>query len=167
MIWIYTVVAIFMLAADQLAKGMVRYTMQPGESLAFLPGVVQLTYVQNTGMAFGAFAGNVDMITVVSGLLMAALIALMIIKRPRAHLIWLSVSAIVAGGIGNLIDRVWLRYVVDYIDLQFISFPVFNLADMWVVGGTILLVVYILFFEEKQRGKEKYIHWRRPGGRSH
>ena len=167
MIWIYTVVAAVMLGVDQLVKGIVRHTMQPGESLAFLPGVAQLTYVQNTGMAFGAFSGNVDIITVVSALLMGALIVLMVVKRPRAHLIWLSVSAIVAGGIGNLIDRIGLRYVVDYIDLQFMSFPVFNIADMWVVGGTILLVVYILFFEEKQRGKEKYIHWRRPGGRTH
>lgn len=156
--WIYGIAAVVLLGADQGTKWLIRQSMQPGESIPFLPHVAQLTYVQNTGIAFGAFAGKVNFITILTALLLAALVVFMIVKQPRAHTIWLAVSAIVAGGVGNLIDRIWLNYVVDFIDLQFMSFPVFNVADMWVVGGAILMVVYILFFEEKQRGKEKNLH---------
>lgn len=156
--WIDGIAALVMLGADQWTKWLIRQSMQPGESVPFLPHVAQLTYVQNTGIAFGAFAGKVNFITILTALLLAALVVFMAVKQPRSHMIWIAVSAIVAGGIGNLIDRVWLGYVVDLIDLQFMNFPVFNVADMWVVGGAVLLVVYILFFEEKQRGKEKNLH---------
>lgn len=163
---IYGIVVVVLLCADQGTKWLIQQMLRPGESHSFLPYVAQLTYVQNTGVAFGAFAGKVNMITIVSALLMIALVAFIVIKCPRSHMIWLSIAAIVAGGIGNMVDRIRLNYVVDFIDLLFMNFPVFNVADMWVVGGTILLVIYILFFEEKQSGKEKNLHWRRPGGRT-
>ncbi len=156
--WIYGIVAAALLCADQGTKWLIRQSMQPGDSVSFFPHVAQLTYVQNTGIAFGALAGRVNFITVLTAVLLVALVVFMIVKRPRAHAVWLAVSAIVAGGIGNLFDRIWLNYVVDFIDVLFIDFPVFNVADMWVVGGTGLLLIYMLFFEEKQGGKEKNLH---------
>lgn len=155
---LYGVIALLFLLTDQAVKLLVQQNMQPSQSYPLLNGVVRLTYVQNTGIAFGAFAGKSFAIIAVSAALMIALVWFLFRKCPCRHMVWLSVSAIAAGGIGNMADRVRLHYVVDFIDLQFMQFPVFNIADMWVVGGTILLLIYIVFFEEKQGGKEKNLH---------
>lgn len=155
---LYGAIALLFLLTDQAVKLLVQQNMQPSQSYPLWRGVVQLTYVQNTGIAFGAFAGKTFVIIAVSAVLMAVLVGFLLRKESHSHMVWLSVSAIAAGGIGNMADRVRLHYVVDFIDLQFMQFPVFNIADMWVVGGTILLLIYIVFFEEKQGGKEKNLH---------
>ena len=76
----------------------------------------------------------------------------MIAKKPKSRILGISLAMIAGGGIGNLIDRISLQYVVDFIDFRIINFPVFNVADIFVSIGAVLMVIYILFFEGKDNG---------------
>ena len=121
-------------AGDQLLKWWVTAHLEMGQSAPLLPGVVQLTRLHNTGAAWSSFSGKTGLLAIVTIVLAGVLI--------------------LGGGIGNVIDRVCRGYVVDMFDLQFISYPIFNLADCFVVVGVILGAVYYLWFYDKYDKKE-------------
>lgn len=110
------------------------------------------TYVENRGAAFGIMQNMQWLFIILTGAVLIAIVAYVIVKKPQSKLLLLSLGGIVGGGIGNLIDRIRLGYVIDFIDVRIINYPVFNVADCFVVGGCILLCVYILFFSDKNRG---------------
>ena len=117
-------------AGDQLLKWWVTAHLEMGQSAPLLPGVMQLTRLHNTGAAWSSFSGKTGLLAIVT------------------------IVLILGGGIGNVIDRVCRGYVVDMFDLQFISYPIFNLADCFVVVGVILGAVYYLWFYDKYDKKE-------------
>ena len=143
------------IAADQAVKLYVVSHLALYESAPLLPGVVELLYIQNTGGGFSILAGHTWLLTILTAALMAGVAALMV-KRvfPHPLAMW-SMAAILGGGLGNLIDRVRLGYVVDMFNFQFMSYPVFNLADVLVVGGTIgFAAYYVLLYDKVQAKKE-------------
>ena len=116
------------------------------KDLMLIEGVLKFSNVQNTGGAFGIFNTNIIMITILNLILIALMIRFIIIRRKYMNnLVYIGLLFLIAGGISNLIDRIFRGYVVDYIDFtQIIDFPVFNLADIVLVVGWFLLIIGIL-----------------------
>ena len=145
----YIVLFAALLGADQLIKYWTVEHLALGESAAFLPGIVRLTRVHNYGAAWSSFSGQTTALAVVTVLLMAAVAYLLVRRIVRHPLGVIAGVMILAGGVGNLIDRLLRSYVVDMFDLLFIDYPIFNLADCFVVIGVVLGAVYYLWFYEK------------------
>ena len=144
--------AVFCVAADQAVKLLVVSTMQLGETGRFLPPLLQLTRVHNYGAAWSSFSGARWLLVILTAAGMAA-IAWLLVKIVRHPLGQWSLAWILGGGIGNLIDRVRLGYVVDMLETMFIDFPVFNVADVFVVCGTVGALIYYLAFYSKSDEK--------------
>lgn len=143
-----------LVVVDQITKVLTRTLIPLGEKITLIPGLVGLTYIQNTGAAFSSFSGGTWLLALLS-LVMTALLAVAIarnwLKHPFAQ--W-SMAVIMAGAFGNFIDRAFIGYVTDMVDTLFMTFAVYNFADICVVLGVIALAVYILFFYEKCEGKK-------------
>lgn len=146
----YFILAAVLVVLDQVVKIAVRSSLALGQQVVLIPHVLALNYVQNTGMAFASLSGNAALLGVVSlvvSIALAVIIARRLLFRHRAGLVILSL--ILAGAVGNLIDRFALGFVTDMIEVLFVNFYVFNVADSCVVVGGILLVIYVLFFYDK------------------
>ena len=142
------------IAGDQLLKYWVVRHLEIGQSAAFLPGLVRLTRLHNTGAAWGSFSGSTALLTAVTAVLLVA-VAWLVLKKVIRHPLGLCAAMLVlGGGIGNMIDRICRGYVVDMFDLEFRSYPIFNLADCFVVVGVILGAVYYLWFYDKYDGRK-------------
>ena len=151
---LYAVLVVALVVLDQVVKFLVRANIPLGGDVPFLPHILQLTYVQNTGAAFSIFKDHTWLLTIISAVVAAA-IAAALIKRVVAHPFGvITLSVVLAGAVGNLIDRALFGFVTDMFNLQFMHFAVFNVADICVVCGGIAFVVYILFFAEKLEKKE-------------
>ena len=137
-------------AADQLTKWLTLTNIPLHTQVEAVPGLFHLTYVQNTGAAFSSFQGMQWLFVVVFVAFTAGIIWEFSKKRlPFTTLERWCLAAIYAGGLGNMIDRVRFGYVVDMIAVDFIDFPVFNVADCFVTCGCILLLVHLTFFNRK------------------
>ena len=131
------------LAADQLTKVLLVSRLHPGDSRPLLTPILHLTYVQNTGAAFGLFKGQQAIVIAIS----LAVIGWIIweFRRPFAHVApagWWGAGLVLGGAVGNLIDRLRLGYVIDFIDLR--VWPVFNLGDSAITIGVALLILATL-----------------------
>lgn len=145
---------------DQVSKILVVSNMELYESLPIIKNVFNFTYIRNDGAAFGMLDNARWVFMVFSTLAIIAVIAYMFIKKPQSKLLCISLSFIVGGGIGNMIDRVRLGYVVDFLD--FCAFPklwkwTFNVADAFVVVGAFMLIFYMILdiINEAKREKEE------------
>lgn len=146
----YSLFAAFVVAADQFTKYLTVLHIPLHEELPFLPGLLQLTYVQNTGAAFSSFEGQQGMFAAIF-LLFTGMILFEYFKKPMAFkpLERWCIAAIYGGGLGNMIDRVRMGYVVDMIETTFMEFPVFNVADCFISCGCILLMVHLFLFNKE------------------
>ena len=147
---IFAVLGAALLVLDQWVKHWITVNLPLGESMPFLPGLVELRTVHNYGAAWSSFSGQRWLLLAVTACIMAA-IALLLARRIVRHPLGLAACwLILAGGLGNIIDRIRLGYVVDMFQFQFWqSYPVFNVADICVVIGALLGAVYYLWFYEK------------------
>jgi signal peptidase II len=124
-----------------------------GESLRFIPGLFDIVYVENTGAAFSILQGKRVFLILFTALMLAALMGYILLKRKsESRLSLMGLSLVVGGGFGNLIDRVRLGHVVDYLEFIPLSFPVFNLADISVCTGCGLLLLHFVIAELRARG---------------
>lgn len=144
-----------LLALDQWVKRYITLTLPLGETRPLLPGLVELKTVHNYGAAWSSFSGERWLLVIATSLIVLALLALLVRRVVRHPLGTLACCLIVSGGLGNILDRVRLGYVVDMFNFQFIDYPVFNVADMCIVSGCILGLIYYQWFYEKydKRGK--------------
>lgn len=151
---LYTAVILALVGCDQLLKSWTVHHLALGESTAFLPGFMQLTRVHNYGAAWSSFSGKTAMLIVVTAALMIA-VAYLLIRRIVRHPLGAAAAVLIlGGGVGNIIDRIVHGYVVDMFDLLLFDYPVFNLADCFVVVGVILGAVYYLWFYDKYDGRK-------------
>ena len=142
---------------DQLTKWLAAAYFKDGTPLTVIPGFFELTYVENRGAAFGMLQGGRWLFIVLTGVVMLALLALLLFGKYRSYPLFnCSVILIVAGGIGNFIDRLCNGFVVDYLHFFLKTatingdFPVFNVADCCVVIGSALLLIFFFFcYDEK------------------
>lgn len=155
---LYALLIAALVALDQLVKFLVRAHIPLGDTVPFLPGIMELTYVQNTGAAFNILQNHTWILTIIS-LVVAAAVVAALLKRVVSHPFGVVTLAVVlAGAVGNLIDRLWMGYVTDMFQTTFIQFAVFNVADICVVLGGISFCVYLLFFYDKLEGKKEPEH---------
>ena len=145
----YALFAAGIVAADQFTKYLTVANIALYEDVSFLPGLLQLTYVQNTGAAFSSFEGQQWLFALIFALF-TAMIFWEYFKKPMGFTPferW-CIAAIYGGGLGNMIDRVRMGYVVDMIETTFMDFPVFNVADCFITCGCIALMVHLVLFNK-------------------
>lgn len=134
---------------DQLTKLLVSANMALYDSIPVWEGVFHITYIQNRGAAWGMFADRRWVFLIISSITIVAMLAFFCLTKNRNLLLLSSVAMILSGGIGNMIDRLALGYVVDMIHVALINFPVFNVADCFVCVGAALLFIAVLFEKEE------------------
>ncbi len=117
---------------------------RPGGYMELIPGVLRLRYIENDGAAFSLFAGNSVLLIGLTGLIMLGLLLYLIRANHADKLTWLALATVLGGGLGNLYDRIAYGKVIDYLEPVFVSFAVFNLADVFVVCGAVMAVIGIL-----------------------
>jgi signal peptidase II len=141
----------FIAAVDQFVKAIVVHNLRLHESIPVLPGVLTITRIHNSGIAFGLFPGMPDIFMVVTLISMLAVLYFYLSVHPRGILLTIGCSLIMGGALGNLIDRFRLKYVVDFIYFSF--WPAFNVADSAVTIGVALLMI-TFFRNEKGVGQD-------------
>ena len=143
------------LALDQWLKAYVTANIPLGQAQPLVSGLVELRTVHNYGAAWSSFSGQRWLLAAVTCCIVAV-VAVLLARRVVRHPLGVAACAmIVSGGIGNIVDRVRLGYVVDMFNLLFMEYPVFNVADIFVVCGTLLGAVYYLWFYENYDKKDK------------
>ena len=148
----YVLLSALIVVLDQWYKGfVVRSLGRVGASAAFLPGVLRLTLVQNTGASWGILSGQTTLLLIVTALVCLAILCALLSEKPGASLGRLSFAFILGGAVGNALDRFLLGYVVDMFETEFVSFPVFNVADCFITVGAALLVLWVLRDERRSR----------------
>jgi signal peptidase II len=146
-----TIVIVLLVFLDQLVKYLVKTNIPLGSSVPFLPGILGLTHIHNTGAAFSMLSGArwFFVILTVSFVIFGMWVLLTgRLRHPLGKWSWVLV---LAGAIGNLIDRCLYGYVVDMFEVQFMHFAIFNVADIFVVVGGILFCIYYLFLHDKKK----------------
>ena len=146
--------AVVIIGLDQWIKQLAVENLKPIRSIPIWEGVFQLFYVENRGAAFGIFSGKTFLLVGLTGMIILAMIALIVLNKIEHPMLLTSFSLIIGGGIGNLLDRVGQGFVVDYLHITIVDFAVFNFADCCVVIGTILLVAYLVFFDKKDKAEK-------------
>lgn len=144
-----------LVAIDQLIKLLAIKYLEPIGSLPLIGGFIQLNYAENTGAAFGSFSNYTVILSVVTLAVIAVGIFLLLSKKIKFGVEYVCIVLIMAGGIGNLIDRAFRGFVVDYIEPLFIDFAIFNFADILVTCGAAVLIFWILFDAFRDRKKQK------------
>ncbi len=139
---------VILVAVDQATKLLVIERLKGQPSIKLIDGVFELQYLENRGAAFGMLQ-NGKVFFVFAAIVMLTVIVFVLIKAPLAkkYRPWhVFLVMIAAGGVGNMIDRIRLDYVVDFFYFSLINFPIFNVADIYVTVGTALFLIMILFF---------------------
>lgn len=143
-----------LIAADQLFKMLVVQNVQPVGKIAVIPGIFDLFYLENRGAAFGMLQNQKWFFVLVTGAITLFIIFALFRYNNHEFFSYAASALIIGGGIGNLIDRVRLSYVVDYLSFSFFP-PIFNFADCCVTVGTVFLIIHFLFFAEKDNSANR------------
>ncbi len=149
MLALYGIGVIVIALLDQLTKLAVLRYVRPVETIPLIQNVFHLTYCENRGAAFGILQNQLGLFFAITVLVLAAVTIYMAVKRPKNRCLNVSVTMLVGGALGNLIDRVFRGFVVDFFDFRLIHFAIFNVADCFVVCGAILLAWYLVFMADK------------------
>ena len=149
---LYLLLAAAIVLVDQLVKWWAVQALGPGGSIPVIPGVFHLTYAENRGAAFSILEGR-RLFFVAATVVMVVLLAILVKQGLiRGRFGRLAALFIVAGALGNLIDRIFRGYVVDLFDLRIIHFAIFNVADVFITLGGLMLVIYFAFLEGRVPG---------------
>ena len=140
----FFITTVLLIAADVFSKLAAVRFLKDIDTFPIINNVFHLTFCRNTGAAFSLLSGNTGILALISVLMIAVIIAYIIVKKPTSRLLLSALSLIVAGGTGNIIDRVLRGYVIDFFDFRLINFAIFNVADVFVCVGVVLLAVYII-----------------------
>ena len=152
----YVLFTVAVVAADQWTKYLTVSNIALYQDIDFIPGFLVLTYVQNTGAAFSSFEGQQWLFALIFAVFTAAVLwEYFRSPMPFSKFERWCIAAIYAGGLGNMIDRVRLRYVVDMIETKFMNFPVFNVADCFITCGCIAMMVSLVLFNKEFWKEEK------------
>ncbi len=150
--WI--IIAALIVIIDQLAKLLVIANLGPTDCIHIIPGLFDFVYVKNTGAAFSILSENTVLLSLISVAFCIGVGIYWYIKRPTNKLFCTSLTMLFAGALGNAIDRIFRGFVVDFISTSFMTFPVFNIADIAITCGAAILIIYMLFFDEDEKDGE-------------
>ena len=139
---------------DQLTKWLSIQFLRRSDPVSVINGFFSLTYTENRGAAWSMFEGQRWLLIGVTSAMLLTLLLVLLSGRFRRHrMATFGGILVIAGGVGNLIDRVFRGFVVDFLQTDFIDFPIFNVADCFVVIGAVLLFVYFVFFYSETDSK--------------
>lgn len=139
----YLILSLILIGIDQLTKYWAQTKLQGKQCIDVIEGVFSFTYARNTGAAFGMLQGKKIFLLVLTVVVLAVAVWYLIRKKVTDSVVLTASAAVFAGAVGNLIDRIRLSYVIDFLEIRFFSFPVFNVADCCVVLGMIVLVICV------------------------
>lgn len=148
---------VLIIGIDQITKLYIASNLSLGQSVDFLSPIIRITYIHNTGGAWGMLSGKTWILVVVTSVIMiGCILALIKIWKKNSLLFW-ALTLVVSGGIGNLIDRIFRNgVVVDFLQFDFYkSFPIFNIADCAIVIGAMLLILYYIIDTVKETKLKK------------
>ncbi len=134
-----------LIGIDQGIKYLVVEYLKPIEYIDVIENVLRLRYVENTGAVFGSFAAHTAFLTVFSIVLIVVVIFYLVTNKGKSKYINICLILMISGGIGNVIDRIRLKYVVDFIEPLFVDFAVFNFADCLITVGAFALIFYLIY----------------------
>lgn len=143
MIW--AIITLLIIIADQVAKYFVASYIDIGEILFSVFGLFDISHVLNSGGAFSILSGKTIFLALISALFCVAVVLFWVKKKPTHTLLCTALTLVFAGAFSNGIDRLFRGYVVDYIQTTFINFPVFNIADIAITVGAVLMVAYCIW----------------------
>ena len=143
------IIAIVAVVLDQVSKYIVVQNIELRGKVPFIDGFMSFYHTRNTGAAFSMLSDSRWVFMIFSTISMGIIVYLLYKEYKRHILLNISLAMILGGGIGNMIDRVRLGYVVDFFCTEFVDFAIFNVADCFITVGAVVLGVYIVFFEPK------------------
>lgn len=141
--WFNYMVSLLLLVIDQLVKSAVSNQIALGTVKSFIPGVLSLTNLRNDGAAWSILSGNQIFFYLITVVALVVLIYLLVTQRQHLLYQW-GLTLMITGTLGNFIDRIRLKYVVDMFQIDFFNFPIFNIADMCLTFGVIILFIAII-----------------------
>ncbi len=148
------IIGIALVIIDQIIKYFVSVYLQPLGTVNVIDNLFKLTYVENRGVAFGMFSDMRWIFVALTSIMIGIIIFIMFKKHPKGKFFYFCAALIIGGGIGNLIDRIFYGYVIDYLSVSFFP-PVCNFADYCITAGTIMLIIYVLFFSNMLNNGKK------------
>jgi signal peptidase II len=150
---VYTLIIVFGILIDQITKWLAVKFLKPIDTLPIIEDVLHFTFLRNKGAAFGMLSDQRWVFMTVSTIAILGLGIFLYMRKAPNMLYAISISAIISGGIGNMIDRIALGYVIDFIDVRLIDFAIFNVADCLVTVGAFGLIVLLLIDMVKEAKK--------------
>ena len=153
---IYAILAVLLVVIDQITKYLVRAHISLGQDIPFIPHILELTYVKNTGAAWSILNEHTWLLTLVSAIVVIVICWLVVKKFFTGWVGLTAATLLLAGGVGNLIDRVIFGYVTDMLQTVFMDFPVFNFADCCITVGTVMLCIYVIFILKDEKKETRH-----------
>lgn len=138
-----------LVSIDQFTKSLVIRDLSGGREIVVLDGVFKIVSSKNTGAVWGIFSGKTDILSIVTVIILAAVLFLYFRipwKNKKFRALKILCIFLTSGAIGNLIDRISLKYVVDFLYFELIDFPVFNIADCYITMSMILVIILVIFY---------------------
>ncbi|MGX7243268.1 signal peptidase II [Enterococcus quebecensis] len=148
MLAVYLIISAVLVGLDQWVKYLTVTNIQLGETKEFIPGFLSFTYIRNTGAAWSLLEGKMWFFYIITVIVVAVVLYILVKNINGSKWLTVGLSLVLAGAIGNFIDRLRLGFVVDMFQTEFINFPIFNVADSVLVIGVACIFIYLLL-EEK------------------
>lgn len=148
-------ILLLLIAVDQLTKVIMKLWLEPIGTAPFLPHVVQFHYAENTGAAFSSLQNARWLFISLTTIVCIVILVLMLTDKVKSGIIYTAFTLIVSGGLGNLIDRIFRGYVIDFVEPIFVNFAIFNFADSLITCGAALLMGYLIYDIVMESKKEK------------
>lgn len=146
---LYLVISLLVVVADQWLKNYIVTNFKIGDEKTIIPGILSFTYLQNDGAAWNIFSGQMILFYLIS---IAAIVVVVYYLFNPKYKNWLfdtGLALVLGGNVGNFIDRLHLKYVIDMLQLDFVQFNIFNIADSAITVGIVLVFIYLIFISEK------------------
>ena len=154
LVWLYLLISAACVAVDQLTKWLCVTYLMDIESVTLIPGLLRLTYLENRGAAFGSLSDHRWVFMVLSSVAIVGVTVYLVRFSEQSRLLRVALAMIIGGGIGNMIDRIALGYVIDFIDFYGIWAYIFNGADSFVCVGAGLIVLYCILGMREELKKQ-------------
>lgn len=143
----YYIIAFIIIIIDQFTKYLTISSISLGEIIKVLPGILSFTYIQNTGAAWSILQGQMIFFYIVTIIVVCLLVYFLHNDAKGSPLLSTAIAFMIGGALGNFIDRLFHQFVIDMIRLEFISFPIFNVADMALTIGVTLMIIGVIYEE--------------------
>lgn len=146
---LYLVISLPVVIADQGLKNYIVTNFKIGDEHTVIPGILSFTYLQNDGAAWNIFSGQMILFYLISIAAIAVVFYYLFNPKYKNWLFDTGLALVLGGIIGNFIDRLHLKYVIDMLQLDFVQFNIFNIADSAITVGIVLVFIYLIFMSEK------------------